>query len=229
MPLVATVDKRSKYYAGEPLFPHLHEDGMFVATKTKFKADYVRVETLEQLEALVNGGYGARMSNPDIKNAPSFKSNKNIQIVDGKHQLIDVLTKAVSDIELDVDSIAKRRTEQSLLRAYLLNGQKNAACELCGRELPENMLVAAHIKKRSKCRSSEKLDFKNVAALMCKLGCDDLFEKKYVYVVEGKVIGNYKITLTDALKIAIKSIEGNIVSSWEGSEKYYQWHEKQPL
>ncbi|MFQ2672723.1 hypothetical protein ACK3ZR_16820 [Aeromonas caviae] len=67
-------------YKGKPLYPHLHEDNMYVATRTRYKADYVRVKTLEQLEALVQQGYGARMSNPDIENAPSFIVSKNIKI-----------------------------------------------------------------------------------------------------------------------------------------------------
>jgi hypothetical protein len=214
-------------YEGTPLFPHLHEDGMYVATRTRYKADYVRVKSLEQLEALVQQGYGARMSNPDITNAPSFIVNKNIEVSAKENNLLKSLSKAIEDLDLDPDSLTKRRAEQSLLRAFLLNSREHAPCILCGRDLPENMLVAAHIKKRSKCSTEEKLDFGNVAALMCKLGCDDLFEKKYVYVSNGRLVGNFDATLTDSLRDAIKDLEGNTVSNWSSSEKYYIWHAKQ--
>lgn len=62
---------------------------------------------------------------------------------------------------------------------------------------------------------------------MCKLGCDDLFERKYVYVANGKVEGHYKTTLTPHLKDAIKAIEGNSVMNWDESKKYYKWHAEQ--
>ena len=34
----------------------------------------------------------------------------------------------------------------------------------------------------------ERLDIKNIAISMCKFGCDDLFEKSYVAVVNGESI-----------------------------------------
>lgn len=216
-------------YKGTPLSPHLHEDKMYVATRTRFKADYVRVKTIDQLEALVQKGYGARMSNSDIPNAPSFITNKNIELNRQANSLSEALTEAMEDLDLDTTSLTKIRAEQSLLRAFLLNGRDHAPCVLCARDLPENMLVAAHIKKRSKCSSKEKLDFHNVAALMCKLGCDDLFEKKYVYVSDGKLVGNFEATITESLKLAIKAIEGNSVPNWSDSKKYYDWHAKQPV
>lgn len=64
---------------------------------------------------------------------------------------------------------------------------------------------------------------------MCKLGCDDLFEKKYIYVSDGKVVGNYKSTLTGPLKDAIRAIEGKSVANWKQSEQYYWWQAKQPI
>lgn len=147
MAIKAKVSSRSKNYAGAPLFPHLHKDGMYVATRTRYKADYVRVETQDQLEALVLKGYGARMSNHDIPNAPSFIANKNIELHDGENDLAKTLPKAVEGLDLDIDSSTKRRAEQSLLRAFLLNGRVHAPCVICGRDFPENMLVLLILKK----------------------------------------------------------------------------------
>ena len=86
------------------------------------------------------------------------------------------------------------------------------------------MLVAAHIKKRSKCNNKERKDFKNIAALMCKAGCDDLYEKNYIFVKEGKVELNSKKTLTPKMNKIISEIIGNKVLNWNTSKKYYEWH-----
>lgn len=51
---------------------------MYVATTSKYEADYVRVASLEELTALAGAGYGARMSNPDLSHAPSYIAHQNI-------------------------------------------------------------------------------------------------------------------------------------------------------
>lgn len=193
MPLRATISHRSKNYAGLPLYPHRHDDGMYVASHTRFEADYIRVGTLEQLEALVRAGYSARMPNPDIKQAPSLIVRSSIEITDDGTTpplIASVLLDATAKIDLDVASSAKRRVEQSLLRALLLGGMATGLCILCGKEFPENLLVAAHLKRRPKCSDSEKHDFCNVAALMCKFGCDDLYEKGYIFIAAGQIHAN---------------------------------------
>lgn len=48
--------------AGLMLFPHRHEDGKYVVSKTRFEKDYERVEAHEVLPMLEKG-YGLRMSN----------------------------------------------------------------------------------------------------------------------------------------------------------------------
>jgi len=67
-------------FKGEPLFPHKHKDGNYVASSSRYEVDYIPVETIDELESLVRAGYGARMSNPDIKQAASFISSENIEI-----------------------------------------------------------------------------------------------------------------------------------------------------
>jgi len=56
---------------------------------------------------------------------------------------------------------------------------------------------------------------------------NDLFEKKYIYVEHGKIVGNFYVTLTDTLTEAIKALEGKSVANWANSKKYYVWHAKQ--
>jgi hypothetical protein len=48
---------------GVILTPHLHDDGTYVASMTKFEKDYVRVKTLAELCDLLKRGYRIRMSN----------------------------------------------------------------------------------------------------------------------------------------------------------------------
>ncbi|MDF4259452.1 hypothetical protein P7M41_24090 [Vibrio parahaemolyticus] len=223
--MIAYISERSKKNAGKPLYPHKHKDGMYVASHSRFEADYVRVENLEQLQALVQLGYGARMSNPSLKPrvAASIIVSKNIEIEDSFS--VETELRKISTLpELDVEFTAKRRAEQTLLRAYLLEGNKLATCAICNSKLPENMLVAAHIKRRSKCSDDEKLDFGAVATLMCKLGCDDLYEKGYIYVDKGIVRSNPNAVTTEALDSKISSLVGNEVSNWEESRQYYEWH-----
>ena len=226
MGLVAYIGDKSTDNAGKPLYPHLHEDGKFVASHTRFKVDYIRVETEEQLQALVAAGYSARMSNPTLKAAPSLIINKNITMTDS-YTLKDELTLAVSNTDLDVEVRSKRRVEQVLLRSFLLRGQRVGTCVLCGEALPENMIVAAHLKKRASCSDKEKMDFTNIASLMCKLGCDDMYEKGYVYVVGGKIVKNPKASTTPKLNEALLHIDGRKVSNWIDSRVYYEWHAKQ--
>lgn len=228
LPLTATKNRGA--YKGQPLFPHLHHDGMYVATKSKYEVDYVRVPTIEELAALVRAGYGARMSNADIPHAPSYIAHSKITLQDsGDSQggLKAFLERFSEEEQLDSLGVANARKEQAFLRAYLLRGEANGQCVLCQEVLPGEVLVAAHIKQRSKCNSKERIDFDNVAALMCSLGCDSLFEKGYVYVQSGRVCENPRRNRTAHLERAIQRIVGQSVKNWSGSSAYYSWHAKE--
>jgi hypothetical protein len=50
---------------GIKLFPHRHEDGAFVVSKTRFEKDYVRLQSEGLILPWLEKGYGLRMSNPD--------------------------------------------------------------------------------------------------------------------------------------------------------------------
>ena len=80
------------------------------------------------------------------------------------------------------------RLEQSSLRKILLKGASKAKCAVCGNEFPEQFLVAAHIKKRANCTDEEKRDHHNIACLMCKFGCDDLYERGAIGIASGTVV-----------------------------------------
>jgi len=68
------------------------------------------------------------------------------------------------------------RKEQGILRAILFRDAHEAECAICQKTLPTDLMVAAHIKPRSKCSVSERKN-PNVVMPICKVGCDDFFEK----------------------------------------------------
>ena len=67
---------------GAVLTPHLHEDGKYVASMTRFEQDYVRVESVRELGILAQHGFSVRMSSPSSTNhrAPSLISPESLQI-----------------------------------------------------------------------------------------------------------------------------------------------------
>lgn len=50
--------------SGELLFPHKHEDGSYVVSKTRFEIDYIRVTRESEILPWLEKGYSLRMSNP---------------------------------------------------------------------------------------------------------------------------------------------------------------------
>jgi hypothetical protein len=215
-------------HKGKSIYPHKHKNGTYVASPSRFEVDYVHVNTEDELEALVRSGLSARMSSPFIEQAASLIKSENIEFLYPGALAVTtkvLLPKLSEEVDLDIDSVSKSRKEQAFLRAHHANGQLNAPCVLCGKEYPLDFLVAAHIKKRADCSNIEKLDFENIAALMCKTGCDELFEKGYVFVSSGVVCKNTNRSSTPALDSVIDRITGNTVPNWHGSAAYYQYHE----
>jgi hypothetical protein len=91
---------------------------------------------------------------------------------------------AAVDRDLDAPSEASRRVEQAFLRKVLLGGRTAAACAFCGRTLPADLLVAAHLRRRADLSRDERLRFRDIAVLACTLGCDAFYELGYLSVDE---------------------------------------------
>ncbi len=221
---------KSGPHKGKRQYPHLHSDGCYVATTSKFKTDYVRVADEDELSALVGAGFGARFSNLSIDNAPSYITKSSLIFEETNERPVDIIDflKSFADQDnLDHSSVSNYRVEQVFLRTFLLGGYNVGCCGMCGKSLPKELLVAAHIKPRNKCSKAERLDFENIAMLMCSLGCDRLFEYGFIYVTEGKILHNPRRELSQDLEERVKCLVGRGVDKWPGRASYFQWHAKE--
>lgn len=127
--------------------------------------------------------------------------------------------------DLDTKSTTTGRKEQSRIRRLLFKNKPTGICSICNKEYPVKFLWAAHIKKRAKCSLDEKRDTRNIAAPMCKFGCDELYEKGYIGVEEGNVVQLKHNELTGNLQSYIDSITNNQCSSWNNkTRQYFEWH-----
>lgn len=75
MKLISQVSRGAN--KGVELTPHRHKDGMYVASMSRFKKDYVRVASIEELAILIAQGFKVRMSAQGI--APSLIAPQSIQ------------------------------------------------------------------------------------------------------------------------------------------------------
>lgn len=125
---------------------------------------------------------------------------------------------------VNIEQKTFRRAEQGYLREKLFGNKFTEKCSICGRELPIEFLWCSHIKKRSMCSLEELLDFDNIVTPMCKLGCDDLFEKGFIGVKDG-FITILKETYNGTLDSYMKELEGRKCATFsENNKKYYDWH-----
>jgi hypothetical protein len=130
---------------------------------------------------------------------------------------------------LDVTRTSGQRREQSILRGALgLYRDTTVQCGLCGKTYPSGFVVAGHIKKRSECTDAERLDVAHVAMPICVFGCDALFEKRYIKVINGSIV------VTDSgiadVDTYLGSLEGRRAPGWTSErEKYFAWHSAQTV
>jgi hypothetical protein len=138
----------------------------------------------------------------------------------------DSYCKSIEELdELDSKYNALRRNEQGYLRSFLFGSSKYAECCICRELYPVEFLVAAHIKKRSVCNNDEKKDFKNIVVSMCKFGCDELFERGHISVVEGIVVSNNRLGHSDALNsYRDKTVDNICVAFNVNNRKYFEFH-----
>jgi hypothetical protein len=142
-----------------------------------------------------------------------------------------VLQQRLKELQtLNLPASSHSRSEQGIFRTHLFGKKLVAACDLCGRMLPRELLVAAHIKKRASATDEERRDL-NIVMSACKLGCDELYERGFVYVDENGTIGvnNSSAAVTPDLVRHAKTLYGLKCSAFRLETKaYYEWHRKRP-
>ncbi|MFJ6155605.1 hypothetical protein ACIQF8_01540 [Pseudarthrobacter sp. NPDC092184] len=116
--------------------------------------------------------------------------------------------------ETDGEALNKIRLEQSALRRKLLRGRAVASCSLCGNTFPSRLLIAGHIKPRSKCTEDERRDYRS-AMLICNLGCDALFEWGYIVVNEEGLISASLRAETKELQAAVTALIGRKCTAYD--------------
>lgn len=115
------------------------------------------------------------------------------------------------------------RAEQGFLRNQQLQ-LRGSSCSLCGQKLPDEFLVAAHIKPRFACTEQERQDIRNVSMLACLFGCDALFERGYLVVGDD---GNIEVGRPGPGPVGdrIKGLIGRKCLAYdERSRGYFGWH-----
>ncbi|WP_369046802.1 hypothetical protein [Sinomonas sp. P10A9] len=123
----------------------------------------------------------------------------------------------------DVIRARCERAEQQFLRMQLL-ADYGPQCAICGKVLPKDLLVAAHIKRRSECTDVERLDFGAAAMLTCTLGCDSLFENGYLRVDDE---GNVRAAATEfaGLSAALSDLDGACCLAFsEATTRNFEFH-----
>lgn len=113
------------------------------------------------------------------------------------------------------------RKEQAALRTILFKNNDKIECALCQKLLPSQIMIAAHIKPRSKCSIKERKD-PNIVMPLCKIGCDDLFEKGYIKVIKSGIIKiNTNKKITSELKSFMKQYKNKKCTYYNNNTKNY--------
>ncbi len=125
---------------------------------------------------------------------------------------------------LDVAGRARARKEDGFLRDQLFGGKVIEECAICGQKYPTQFLIAAHIKDRWHCTTEDRLDYENIAMPLCKLGCEELYRRNYVTVVDERVAVTKARVDSNDLKAILVRLKGRVCPWFKGSRKYFDWH-----
>lgn len=96
---------------------------------------------------------------------------------------------------------------------------------MCHRVLPEDLMVAGHIKPRRACSEKERRDLPNAAMMICVLGCDSLYERGYFTVNnEGTIIAATSPG-SEAVEAVLESLAGNSCLRFDdATAAHFGWH-----
>jgi|GEM_PF-1827380 len=140
----------------------------------------------------------------------------------------DEYKQIVRDIDrtapLDISGRTRLRKEDGFLRDQLFRGKVAEECGICGNKYPTQFLIAAHIKDRWHCTTDDRLDYENIAMPICKLGCEELYRRNYVTVIDERVaVTKARVDSKDLQSILVR-LQGRVCPWFKGSRKYFDWH-----
>ncbi|WP_126247180.1 hypothetical protein [Chitinophaga rhizosphaerae] len=116
------------------------------------------------------------------------------------------------------------RKEHDLLTYLLHYNRIENTCAICHKIFPVSLLVTAHIKRRANCSHEERIN-RFIVMPLCKLGCDELYERGYISIVNGKVVSVRKSPLTETVRQYIEGIDQNTCAYYnEITQDYFAWH-----
>lgn len=168
-----------------------------------------KVQNIKKDELLKQIGISNIKSSKDLDKNHYQKSLNQLDQVDG------------------LKSDAKIRLEQNIFSKYLFSKKSKSRCAICSKVYPNSIMVAGHIKKRSLSNELEKRNL-NIIMPICKIGCDDLFERGYIYLdSRGYVTLNKEKELSADLTKYLKTIINE--KSWyynKDNAKFYDQHRK---
>ena len=155
----------------------------------------------------------------------SFDLESEIFIEDITEETFEEVLKKLQSLEkADMEISSSRRLEQGFLKKILFGNKTIETCACCKNEFPVSYLITAHIKKRSHCDLDERKD-KNVVMPMCKMGCDEIYEKGYISVFNGKFIDMSKTPNSAELQKYIDKVSNTDCDYYNQQTKsYFEWH-----
>jgi hypothetical protein len=130
--------------------------------------------------------------------------------------------------DLDRLVMTRVRVEQTSARRLLFGQAGLGKCSLCSARLPVELLVAAHIKRRSDATRAERLDLPNIVMPACLLGCDALYERGWICVGESGEIQPSDEAMSPSWPAAVNHAQrllGVQCTAWTTkSAAYFRWH-----
>jgi hypothetical protein len=209
-----------------------------VAFSEFFGAIDGQVAMAERLTAMMRGVLDAielRPANQEAIEAPltaarlaggTQPSGGAVDAVERKLTDLEMLRQRLSEIEdLDLPASVWRRAEQGVVRSILLASRDSGECCICGRTVPADLLVLAHVKPRSRCTDPERRDYEHNTMLACTLGCDELFERHYIEISEGTIVQGARKPGTSDVEALVGELIGKSCPAWtKRSAGYFDWH-----
>jgi hypothetical protein len=136
----------------------------------------------------------------------------------------DVVQEIDRGVPLDAAGWGRLRREDGFLRDHLFRGKVVEECAICGKKYPTQFMLAAHIKDRWHCTTEDRLDFENIVMPLCKLGCEELYRRNYVTVIDERVAVTKAKVDSEDLRAFLVKINGRVCPWFKGSRKYFDWH-----